>query len=151
MVAPLRIRIGVVLLLAPAAAAQEGAATQVPAWAPDVRLEQVRAVARIVDGTATTEIEQVFRNTGTVEREEVFLLPLPEDTVVSDLSMTVDGKVVKGELLDRREARGAYESIVRSRRDPALLEWVGRSCVRLSAFPVPPSGEARVKEIGRAH
>ncbi|HKB16687.1 MAG TPA: VIT domain-containing protein, partial [Planctomycetota bacterium] len=76
---------------------------------------------------------------------EVFLLPLPEDTVVSDLSMTVDGKVVKGELLDRREARGAYESIVRSRRDPALLEWVGRSCVRLSAFPVPPSGEARVK------
>ncbi len=140
-----RFLLGIVLLLPSAAAAQESPATRVSAWAPEVRLEQVRVVAKVVDGTATTELEQVFRNTGPVEREEVFLLPLPDDTVVSDLSMTVDGKIVKGEILDRGEARGVYESIVRSRRDPALLEWVGRSCVRLSAFPVPPNGEARVK------
>ncbi|MGH7152249.1 MAG: VIT domain-containing protein, partial [Planctomycetota bacterium] len=136
MAAPRRFPIGIVLLLASAAGAQEGPASRIlpaPAWTPEVRLEQVRAVARIADGTATTEIEQVFRNPGAIEREEVLLLPLPDDAVVSDLSMTVDGKVVKGELLDRGEARGVYESIVRSRRDPALLEWVGRSCVRLSA------------------
>src|SRR5262245_31578610 len=92
---------GVGLAFQVAGPAQEGPSTQsatLRPWAPDVRLEQVRATARIVDGTATTEVEQVFRNSGPVEREEVFLFPLPEDAVVSDLSTTVDGKVVKGEL-----------------------------------------------------
>ncbi|MGH7149070.1 MAG: VIT domain-containing protein, partial [Planctomycetota bacterium] len=108
-------------------------------------LESMRATARLVEGVSTTEIEQVFRNLGPVPAEEEYLFPLPEDAVASDLSLWIDGKETKGELLDRDRARQIYEGIVRRNRDPALLEWVGRGCVRVAAFPVPPGGEARVR------
>ncbi|HET6202725.1 MAG TPA: VIT domain-containing protein [Planctomycetota bacterium] len=112
---------------------------------PVVTLESLRGTARIVDGLATTEIEQVFRNRGPVPAEEEYLFPLPDGAVASDLSLWVDGKEVKGELLDRDRARSIYEGIVRRNRDPALLEWAGSGCVRLAAFPVPPGGEAKVR------
>src|SRR5437867_3979159 len=101
------------LALPGSVAAQEPPGSRNAASSPDtgVRLEQVRATATISDGTATTEVEQVFRNADPVEREEVFLFPLPEDSVVSDLSARIDGKSVKGEVLDRSQARAVYEGI----------------------------------------
>ncbi len=112
---------------------------------PAVSLESMRATVRLVDGVASTEIEQVFRNHGPVPAEEEYLFPLPDDAVASDLSLWIDGKETRGELLDRDRARQIYEGIVRRNRDPALLEWVGRGCVRVAAFPVPPGGEAKVR------
>ncbi|HKB16610.1 MAG TPA: VIT and VWA domain-containing protein, partial [Planctomycetota bacterium] len=112
---------------------------------PAVSLESMRATVRLVDAVSTTEIEQVFRNRGPAPAEEEYLFPLPDDAVASDLSLWIDGRETKGELLDRDRARQVYEGIVRRNRDPALLEWVGRGCVRVAAFPVPPGGEAKVR------
>ncbi|MCI0588740.1 MAG: VWA domain-containing protein [Planctomycetes bacterium] len=112
---------------------------------PAVSLESMRATVRLVDGVASTEIEQVFRNHGPVSAEEDYLFPLPDDAVASDLSLWIDGRETRGELLDRDRARQIYEGIVRRNRDPALLEWVGRGCVRVAAFPVPAGGEAKVR------
>jgi len=136
-----------ILLLGPAAAAQDVFVRPhpVPAPAPGVVLQSVRATVRITDAAAVTEVEQVFRNFAPREVEEVYLYPLPDGAFVSDFALTIDGKPVKGELLDRDKARGIYEDIVRRRRDPALLEWMGKGCVRVSAFPVPANGEARVR------
>ena len=42
-------------------------------------------------------------------------------------------------------SRGIYESIVRQRRDPALLEFVGTRLFRASIFPIPPRSEKEVR------
>jgi Ca-activated chloride channel homolog len=112
---------------------------------PAVSLESMRATVRLVDAVASTEIEQVFRNHGPVPAEEDYLFPLPDDAVASDLTLWIDGRETRGEILDRDRARQIYEGIVRRNRDPALLEWVGRGCVRVAAFPVPAGGEAKVR------
>ena len=45
-----------------------------------------------------------------------------------------------------KTAREIYQDIVRTLRDPALLEWVDRDLLRLSVFPIP-AGEERVVEV----
>ena len=44
----------------------------------------------------------------------------------------------KGRILGADEARRAYEDIVRTKRDPALLEYVNYGLYRTSAFPLLP-------------
>ena len=48
-------------------------------------------------------------------------------------------------MLDKDEARRIYESIVNQRRDPALLEYIGRNAFRVRVYPIPAHGEKRIQ------
>ncbi len=99
----------------------------------------------IEDQVATTQIDQVFVNESSYQLEGTYVFPLPEDASISSFAMYVDGQRLDGEVLDREQARRIYEDIVRKRRDPALLEYVGRSAFRARIFPIPPHSEKRVQ------
>ena len=47
-------------------------------------------------------------------------------------------------LVPKDEARRIYEDIVRTKRDPALLEYMGRGLYRTSVFPIPPGADRKV-------
>lgn len=94
---------------------------------------------------ATTHVDQVFHNPNDWPIEGTYIFPLPQDAAVSDFTLWVDGKPVKGEVLDADKARQTYQEIVSSLRDPALLEYVGRGAVRASIFPIPPGGDRRIE------
>jgi Ca-activated chloride channel family protein len=117
-----------------------------PASMGPIGIEEHR-VAVVIDGPlAQVRVTQVFHNDTHQTIEGVYLFPLPGDAAVSDFQMTVDGQVLEGKLLDRDEARRIYEEIVRSRRDPALLEYIGRNLFQTSVFPIP-AGESRKLEL----
>ena len=92
-----------------------------------------------------THIDEVFVNPNDYEVEGTFIFPLPEGASISDFSMYIDGKEVKGEVLPADEARKIYEDIVRSMKDPALLEYMGRNLFKLRIYPIPAHGERRVE------
>jgi Ca-activated chloride channel family protein len=94
---------------------------------------------------AVTRVEQEFVNQHDWEAEGTYVFPLPEGASVSKFTMWVDGEPVEGEILEADEARRIYEDIVRRRRDPALLEYVGRDAVRARIFPIPPGGSRKVE------
>ena len=48
---------------------------------------------------------------------------------------------MEGVLTERKKAREIYRDIVRSQRDPALLEKIGEGRFRLSIFPVVPNAD----------
>ncbi len=105
------------------------------------------SVAATVQGpVATVAVTQVFRNDGLQQAEGIFIFPLPKDAAVSDFQMTVDGQTLEGKLLERDEARAIYEEIVRTLRDPALLEYLDRGLFQASVFPIP-AGETRTVEF----
>lgn len=113
-----------------------------------VELHQVNA---IVDGAvAAVTVNQVFRNDSGRETEGTYVFPLPPDAAPGSLEMTIDGITVEGKLYDKDEARAIYEEIVRSRRDPALLEWLGRGLFQVSVFPIP-AGATRTVELTYEH
>ncbi len=111
---------------------------------PPVHVTRTAIHGEIVDGVATTVIDQVFRNTGPREAEGIWLLPLPRGAVADGFTMTVDGKEIRGEALDAAQAKGVYEAIVRQRRDPGLLEFAGEGLLRARIYPIPANGEVGV-------
>ncbi len=140
------------LLLVPAAPAlADGIVIPVPP--PDVPIVDVpflsikyhRVNVSIEGQVATTHVDQVFVNEGQFEVEGTYIFPLPEDATISEFVMWVDGVKLEGQVLERDEARRIYEDIVRRRRDPALLEYVGRDAFQASIYPIPPGGERRVE------
>jgi Ca-activated chloride channel family protein len=112
---------------------------------PYLTVKYHRVTVTIEDQVATTHVDQVFVNEARFEVEGTYLFPLPEEAAISDFAMWVDGQKLEGQVLKRDEARRIYEDIVRQRRDPALLEYVGRDAFQASIFPIPPGGERRVE------
>jgi len=113
-----------------------------PAW---LTIRYHRVGVTIEDQVATTRIDQVFVNENDWEAEGTYVFPLPSGATVSDFVMWVDGEPVEAEILEADQARHIYEDIVRRRRDPALLEYVGRDAVQARIFPIPPGEERRVE------
>ncbi|MFQ5555081.1 MAG: VIT domain-containing protein [Acidimicrobiia bacterium] len=95
---------------------------------------------------ATTHITQVLRNDGDWVAEGFVYLPVPSGAAVTDLALWIDNEPVGGELLTAEEAEEIYRDIVRTLRDPALLQWLESGLVQLSVFPIAP-GDTRTVEI----
>lgn len=109
-----------------------------------VEIAYHKVTARIVDQVATTTIEQEFYNPNPTRVEGTFMLPVPRGAQLNKFSMEIDGKKVDAELLAADKARRIYEDIVRSMRDPALLEYIGQDVFRVRIFPFEPHGKKRV-------
>ena len=99
----------------------------------------------INDQLATTKVDQVFRNETGVEREGMYVFPMPEGSAITKFSMFAGEQEIKGEILDKDEARRIYESIVRQRKDPAILEYIDRNTFRARVYPIPANGEKRIR------
>jgi Ca-activated chloride channel family protein len=93
---------------------------------------------------AITRVEQEFVNQHDWEVEGTYIFPIPEGASLSEFVMWVDGIPVEGKILPAEEARMIYEEIVRERRDPALLEYIGQGAVQARIFPIPPGGSRKI-------
>jgi Ca-activated chloride channel family protein len=116
-----------------------------PALQQELRLVSQQARVRVDDAAARTTITQVFENTTGRTIEGTYLFPLPAGAAVSDFAMTVNGKRVEAEILDRDKARGIYEGIVAKMRDPAILEFTDRNLLRARIFPVAAGDRPKVE------
>jgi Ca-activated chloride channel family protein len=103
----------------------------------DVRVELADRVLRY-------EVEERFINRGGTVGEADYIFPLPGGAAFQDLKLSIDGELVSGEMMSAADARRIYEGIVRARRDPALVEWMGHGLVRARIFPLNPGEEKRV-------
>ena len=104
-----------------------------------------RVSVEINDLVAVTTVEQEFYNPNNRQLEGTYLFPLPEGSHIDKFAMDVNGKMQEAELLDAGKARSLYEEIVRKAKDPALLEYAGRSAFKVRIFPIEPHSRKPVK------
>jgi uncharacterized protein YegL len=109
-------------------------------WA--VKYHHVDIIVR--DQVASVTIDQEFVNTGSAPLEVEYLFPVPPDAAIDAMTLSVDGRDFAAKLLKADEARRIYEDIVRRKKDPALLEYVGFGLYKTSAFPLEPGKPAKV-------
>ena len=81
----------------------------------------------IRDQIARTVIDESFVNNTDSQLEGVFYFPLPQDASISGFAMWINGERVDADIVEKQRAREIYETILRERRDPGLLEWTGGS------------------------
>jgi len=108
----------------------------------EVRYHKVEV--EIKDGIALTDIKQEFYNPTSSRLEGLYIFPVPEGAVINSFSMDINGKEAKAELLDAEKAKKIYEDIVRSMKDPALLEYAGRNAFKVRIFPIEPHSTKKI-------
>ncbi|HEV3385266.1 MAG TPA: VIT domain-containing protein, partial [Gemmata sp.] len=99
----------------------------------------------IRDQIARTVIEESFVNRTKDVLEGVFYFPLPQDASISGFGMWIGDQLVEADVVEKQRAREIYETILREKRDPGLLEWSGGNIFKARVFPIPAFGEKRIK------
>ncbi|MCB9733883.1 MAG: VWA domain-containing protein [Deltaproteobacteria bacterium] len=130
--------------LAGGAASAAGMLVPTDTSLPPLALKHHRVAIDVRDGTSVTTIEQVYRNHTDRPLEATYLFPVPDGAVVIEFQLLVNGKLQKGEVLERDKAEQIYTEIVRRMRDPGIVDWVGKNVFRARIFPVPPRGDQKL-------
>lgn len=111
---------------------------------PPLALKHHRVAIDVRDGTSVTTIEQVYRNHTDRPLEATYLFPIPDGAVIIEFQLLVNGKLQRGEVLERDKADQIYTDIVRRMRDPGIVDWVGKNVFRARIYPVPPRGDQKL-------
>lgn len=82
------------------------------------------------------------------DQEALYTFHLPEGSVITSLSLWINGKEEKGILTTKAKADTAYKTIVGAeRRDPSVVHWQEGNTVTVRVFPVQ-QGSSRQFKIG---
>ncbi|HUR92846.1 MAG TPA: VIT and VWA domain-containing protein [Gemmatimonadaceae bacterium] len=98
----------------------------------------------LASGVLRYEVSETFVNNGGALGEADYIFPLPRNAAFRDLRLMINGELVSGETMPADRARAIYEEIVRSQRDPALVEWFDHGLLRARIFPIAPGERKQV-------
>ncbi len=107
-------------------------------------IKSLQVEVELIGRMARTQVTQVFHNHTDRQTEGNYEFTLPAGAAISRLAMDVEGKMMEGELVEREKARQIYEQIVRSQKDPALLEWQGGERFKTQIFPIAANADKTV-------
>ena len=110
-----------------------------------LELTSVTVDVNIQDRVAVTRMDQVFTNQSDSQLEGIYEFRLPRGAIITDLVLWIGDRRIHGVIMEKEEARQAYDSIVNRHVDPALIEYIGDDLFRLSIFPFPGKGSRRVE------
>lgn len=107
---------------------------------PEYRLAYSELILRIRN-------EQHQRRSRWFDQEEaIYTFQIPEQSVVSSLSLWIEGKEAKARLTTKSKAEEAYNTIVgREMRDPSVVYWMEGNKIRVRVFPCTPEEERQFK------
>lgn len=107
-------------------------------------LQRVDLRARVVDRFAVGTMTETFRNAFDEHLEATYVFPLPGGGVVHDFEMHVAGRVVRGVVKERAEARRQYEQAMQEGKRAALLEKERDDVFTVQVGNIPPKEEVKI-------
>ena len=90
-----------------------------------VPLAGIDVKARIGDVFSRTVVTQLYENREEINIEAVYTFPLPSEAILLEFTVTIDGRVRRGEVMKKRQAQRAYENAVEQGNTAAMLEEIG--------------------------
>ena len=142
--------VGIVLLLAAAASAQNVAPVMLVRPKPGKPLEplglsSVDTKVRIVGRVAETSTTMTFTNPHNRVLEGELYFPLPQGATVSGYALDIKGKLIDGVAVEKSRGREVFEKIVRQGIDPGLVEWSKGNNFKTRVFPIPAKGSRTIR------
>ena len=112
---------------------------------PQLHIARYHVNVVIEPPLAHVQIDQTFYSPFSRSAEGTFHFQLPEQAAIQRFAMyTVPDRLVEGEVIERRQARQIYNSIVRGFKDPAILEQISPTSYRMQIFPILARDTKRV-------
>jgi hypothetical protein len=109
-----------------------------------LKLSNLNISVEIDGNIATTTMDMTFYNDAARVLEGQLNFPLENEQVISRFAMELNGKLREGVVVEKEKGRRTFESIVRRRVDPALLEMTKGNNFRARVFPIPANGYKRI-------
>ncbi len=109
-----------------------------------LRLVALRAEAAVEDPLALTELHLTFENPEDRILEGTFRITLPQGASLSRFAMKVGNRWQEGEVVEKQQARQAYEDFLHRRQDPALMEQGAGNEFSARVFPIPARGKKEI-------
>lgn len=112
----------------------------------DLATSRLDAHVDSASGLGYWEWTMEFDNSGFRNKEARMQLLLPNDGVVSRLTLWVNDEPQEAAFSSTAKVTKAYKSVaIAERRDPVLVRWVGSDRVLVQCFPVLPDEDMRIR------
>jgi Ca-activated chloride channel family protein len=108
-------------------------------------IKSIDVTVDITEQIAVTHVDQIFFNELNASVEAIYIFPLPENAMITELVYWVNDVRFVAEIREREDAVKAYNNKLRQWLDPALLEYLGDNLFRLSIVPIDPLSEVRTE------
>lgn len=110
----------------------------------NVALKTLDIKVEIINNIAVTTFDMRFYNPNNRILEGEFVFPLQENQSVTRFALDINGNLREAVVIEKEKARVAFESTVRQRIDPALLEKTKGNNYKTRIYPIPAKGYKRV-------
>ena len=138
---------GIILLGATTSVKAAGLMTPVDSSKPALSIKSHHVNVTIEDGYAVTEVDQTFSNSNQEDLEAIYSFPTPENGVVSEFTVWIDGKPVIGEVLEKQQAQKLYEEERAAGRDAGLTTKVKHYRFEVKVSPVRAQQDTRIRLV----
>ena len=113
--------------------------------AAPLKIDRYHIKVGIKNQLTTTKIDQVFVNPNSFKVNGMYIFPVPNDAGLSKLALSIDGELVKGELLSPEESARIYRNSARYGGNKAILEHIGMRAFVAKVPGIPGYGERRIQ------
>ncbi len=113
---------------------------QVAEAALPIQVTKVDVRAEVVGRVVHTRIEMMLFNPNHQQLEGELQFPLLDGQVVSGFSLDINGELRAAVPVEKEKGQTAFEDIIRTRVDPALLEKTQGNNYKLRIYPLPAQG-----------
>jgi tetratricopeptide (TPR) repeat protein len=109
-----------------------------------VRISDVKIEVKVVGSLAVTTVDMTFHNPNHRILEGELQFPLADGQNISRYALDINGKLREGVVVDKAKGQKAFESTIRRKIDPGLLEKTAGNNFRTRVYPLPADGTRRI-------
>ena len=110
-----------------------------------LKIDRYHINVAIKNQLTKTKIEQTFVNPNDFEVNGIYIFPVPDDAALSNFALSINGQLIKGELLSQRESHRIYRESARHGDNRAILEHIGKRAFVVMVPEIPAHGEQHVQ------
>jgi Ca-activated chloride channel family protein len=109
------------------------------------KIERQHIKVSVKNQLATTKVDQIFVNPNGFAVDGMYIFPVSDAAVVSNLALSIDGELVNGKLLSQEESHRIYRNSARYGSNRAILEHIGTRAFVVNVPGIPANSERRIQ------
>lgn len=109
-----------------------------------IKMSKLNITTTVIGNIATTRMDMTFYNDSNQVLSGELYFPLNEGQTISQFALEVNNKLRDGVAVEKAKGRAVYESTIRRRVDPGLVELTKGNNFKTRIYPIPAKGTKRV-------